>query len=457
MKPISLMRFNALAGYCRLPNARYDGIELSWFGHANERVIGIVVMNTTDGDYSYIVLAKDRQDRYRCVSIAPESQKSERHARALLRRELERLAMESDESYYQGDEKKTPTDFFSIKTVRKRLNLSFLQLIESDGFFAAREIIKPMMRWHKDMDGNFVEQFQTNGFDARLFELYLFALFTEMGYLIDKSLSVPDFFCRRPLGEFVVEAVTVNATQDNSGNPIPPPPIETEDQIRSFSREYMPIKFGSALTSKLKKRYWESPDVSGKPLLFAIQDFSFTGSMRFTRESLIMYLYGYDYENKINTDGSVSLVPYKIETHTWKSKAIPSGFFCIDTSKYVSAVLFNSGATISKFNRMGELAGFGSPDVIMIQEGCIINSSPNTTEPLEFRRRVTASECRETWAEGLEVYHNPNAIHPIKDDMFPGAAHYHLLPSGIIEIKHPDWHPLYSTTLIFSKDNTGDI
>jgi hypothetical protein len=36
-----------------------------------------------------------------------------------------------------------------------------------------------MMHWYEDPDGNFIEQFQTTGFDARLWELYLFAMFCE--------------------------------------------------------------------------------------------------------------------------------------------------------------------------------------------------------------------------------------------------------------------------------------
>jgi hypothetical protein len=39
-----------------------------------------------------------------------------------------------------------------------------------------------MMRWYEDADGNFVEQFQTTGFNARLWELYLFTTLVETGY-----------------------------------------------------------------------------------------------------------------------------------------------------------------------------------------------------------------------------------------------------------------------------------
>ena len=104
-------------------------------------------------------------------------------------------------------------------------------------------------------------------------KLYLFATFVEMGYRIDRIHAVPDFACTGVLGEFTVEAMTVNPTRDKTGQIIPPPSRNTQKELRDFLSEYMPIKFGSTLTSKLAKKYWEKPNVAGKPLLFAIQDF----------------------------------------------------------------------------------------------------------------------------------------------------------------------------------------
>lgn len=62
-----------------------------------------------------------------------------------------------------------------------------------------------MMRWYEDADGNFVEQFQTTGFDARVWELYLFATLSEVGYVIDRPHPAPDFTVRGPTGKFCLE------------------------------------------------------------------------------------------------------------------------------------------------------------------------------------------------------------------------------------------------------------
>ena len=53
-----------------------------------------------------------------------------------------------------------------------------------------------MMRWYDDADGNLVEQFQTTGFDARMWELYLFAVLTEANVVVARPHAAPDFLAR---------------------------------------------------------------------------------------------------------------------------------------------------------------------------------------------------------------------------------------------------------------------
>jgi len=56
------------------------------------------------------------------------------------------------------------------------------------------------MPFFEDADGNFVEQFQTTGFDPRLWELYLFATFTELGFAHEDGVAVPDLLLSSPSG-----------------------------------------------------------------------------------------------------------------------------------------------------------------------------------------------------------------------------------------------------------------
>jgi hypothetical protein len=307
-----------------------------------------------------------------------------------------------------------------------------------------------MMRWYKDVDGNFIEQFQTGAFDARLWELYLFAMLTEVGFLIDREMPMPDFVARSLMGRIAIEAATVNPTRPYSGAlGSDPPDLASDEGKRAFRNEYMPIKFGSTLYSKLLKEYWTKEHVRGLPLVFAIQDFSLPGSMTFSGSALGLYLYGFDHDWARAEAGQLIVTPRRIVSHKWGEKEIPSGFFLQPGAENISAVLSNFSGTISKFNRMGRLVGFGSQRVQMIRRGFAIDLDPNASKPISFQFDVGAPNYHETWVEGCTVYHNPLAIVPLDPDLIPGATHLRLREDGqVVPITRPDFHPLGSWTLL---------
>lgn len=246
---------------------------------------------------------------------------------------------------------------------------------------------------------------------------------------------------------FAVEATTVNPSQDAAGLPLPEPQHETAEEIQAYLNGYMPIKFGSALKSKLDKKYWKKPHLAGMPLMFAIQDFSGSPSMIYTRSAFERYITGHTYELDYDAKGQVRIQPKKIGTHRWGEKEIPSGFFELPGTENISAVAFSNSGTISKFNRMGLLAGFGSRRLRLVREGTAVNREPNATEPLTFRHFVNAPGYSETWVEGLDFWHNPQAAYPIDPRVLPGAAHHMPEPNGDVQQIVPDWHPLGSITL----------
>ncbi len=358
---------------------------------------------------------------------------------------MEKAALAPPEDHYQGDETGDPVDFFDFTRKAKELNADFVQLATLEAYSPARDIIEVMMRWYEDADGNFIEQFQTTGFDQRIWELYLFAAFTEMGYELDRSVPVPDFLCSTLDGSFAVEAMTVGPTR-RSGSVVTPPPLTTPENIENFRRHYMPIKFGSALFSKLQKAYWNRPNVKGKPFLFAVEDFSSPASLTYSRSAFEHYVFGYEHDWYFDDHGRLLITPQKIETHSWGGKVIPSGFFNQPDSQNVSAVLFSNSGTIAKFNRMGILSGFGSKRVLLIREGTCVDHDPNAAAPKAFRHVVNARDYSETWTEGLDVFHNPRALIPLHPDLVTGAAHHFLQEDGKMVSFTPEWHPLASFT-----------
>lgn len=455
MRPMSLARFNALAGYCRKPGTKFVYEEAGWFEHANERVLGMIPRCLRDKDFGGIVYGRDRLGRFRCIYAIPDFEPSPRRARMRLRHAMEQLAMAPHEEYHQGDEEGEPLDFLTPLGPRESLNAIFKDLIEKEERVAARGIIAEMMKWYEDPDGNFIQQFQTAAFDARLWELYLFAAFREMDYAIDRTEQIPDFACNGILSEFTVEAVTVNPSRDNNRE-VTRPVLDSEDAVDQYFHHYIPARFARSLSHKLSKEYWKRPNVAGKPFLLALQDFSEEISMTRARPSLRMYLYGYDHKWEPDNHGQLQVHPQKLSVHRRGRKEFPSGFFSLPDTENISAVLFNGSGTIAKFNRMGVLAGFGSPRVRMTRIGAAAPNDPNQAELIPFCLDVNAPDYSETWVEGLDVFHNPNAKYPIDPEALPGAAHYHLLPDGRVVVSpQPAWYPLSSITKVVLLSDEG--
>ena len=80
---------------------------------------------------------------------------------------MEECSRRPDADFQQGDDQGVPMDFFSPVVPAARLNPAFLRVVSTEGFSPARGLIEAMMHYYEDVDGNFVEQFQSAGFDAR--------------------------------------------------------------------------------------------------------------------------------------------------------------------------------------------------------------------------------------------------------------------------------------------------
>lgn len=61
------------------------------------------------------------------------------------------LLDEPEEFHHQGDERGEPVDFFTPMHAPEVLHPDFQQVASEIGFFPARGIIEPMMRWHEDL------------------------------------------------------------------------------------------------------------------------------------------------------------------------------------------------------------------------------------------------------------------------------------------------------------------
>lgn len=442
--PISQVRFDALAGYARSPNIVLIIVELEGYATEDERLLGVVTLDRTDNDFGWVIFGRDEGLRFRAIDVNV-SHLSIEDARAELIAKLEEQWARPDESFHQGDVTGPPTDFFTPVVRAERLHPIFKSLIDGPQYSPARGIIEPMMRFYEDPDGNFVEQFQTTAFDARLWELYLFAVFVELGYARIPGFNAPDFVLRSPFGALSVEATTINPPANNA-----PKMPENQEQAAAYLENYVPIKLARTLRRKLNKKspYWNIPALEDVPFVLAVQDFHSPGSMRVFTQAATEYAFGVRHSMQ---DGKH--VVDRIDEHVWGNLRERSGFFDQPGAENVSALVINPTGTLSKFNRMGYVAGFGDRKIKIIVRGLARGERDESDpRPRFFAHKVWEPGYSESWVEGMVVLHNPRAKVPLPPELIPGASHEFLQEDGRIMSLLPNFHPYISQTVILAPD-----
>lgn len=437
---ISRARFDAFVGFCRSPLVRALAREFAWFETSDSELFAALV-HDSDDQFSGILFARDLSGRFRWVDQTTYFDAAP-HAQIALQQLLARVLPELAQVRIQGDESGKPVDFFATVARESRLHPRFRMLADDGNHAAAKQLIEVIMRWHENADGNFVEQFQSDGFDARIWELYLWATLVSLDMSVEFPQPGPDFLARGLGGAIGIEATTINPSMQN-GQPVAPPRPETLAEQLDYFRNYLPIRYASALTTKLKKRYWQHPDLQDVPFAIAVQDFHAESAMTYSGRALPSYLYGLDL---LPTDDDSSGNPSQIDFHRWEGKKVESGFFTLPESQHVSAVIISRTGTISKFNRMGLKVGFPMPDVHLFHVSERFDATGQEAGFVPFKEQVGEGYI-EDWADGMDVFHNPNALLPLDLRTVPGAAH-HWLVDGALESMLPEGYLIESGTII---------
>ena len=320
-----------------------------------------------------------------------------------------------------------------------RLSESFKTVARSPGYAPARATMREAYTRMGDRDGNFVEQFQTSGFDARVSELYLFATLEAAGFEVQLPGSAPDFLVRGHGFDWSIEATTANA----SGGKPPATLPDDRAELQEYIDGELVVRLGSALYTKLQKRYWEQPHVSRKPFVLAIQNFASEDAQQLADTALIDYLYGLRTFGEVDESGRLAIHNAEIAQHVG-SETIPSNFFAIPEAENVAAVLWTNSGTVAKFARMGFQRGIDSRGIRMIRTGVRYVMDPDADVPAAFSYEVGSRW--EPWDEGLVMAHNPHATLPLPEEAFPGVVHHELDPGGLIRSTIPPFHAFRSRT-----------
>ncbi|WP_345848854.1 hypothetical protein [Shewanella algae] len=442
MRKISKVRFEALS-YARMPLVKIMSDEIEWYANENNAILGTILHDYTDDDYVAVVLGRDEAGVFRWIDGLAGIESID-EARATLSEKIIEQSREGAEEFPQGVITRDKNLIFNPLVREDRMPEDYKTLVNSEFFSPAKELIQEIAYSFEDPDGNYIEQFQSAGFNARLWELYLYALFHEMDFMINREFNAPDYVVDKAGLRVCIEAVTVNPSQHLVDEPEP----TTSEEMERLLPDYMPIKYGSPLYSKLQKKYWEKAHVAEQPLVIAIHDFHQKDSMMWSRKALEAYLFGarrtYSYSPESGLIENIDL----ITEHRWNDKVIPSNFFSQPDAENISAIIHSNQATIGKFLRMGYLAEFGRQDLDIKFVGQAMYD--NNQAYIDFDMDVIPEEYEEYWKDSVTIYHNPNALRPLDHRLFPNVAHVFFSDGKFSSIK-PQYYPVYGRTLYRAK------
>lgn len=335
-----------------------------------------------------------------------------------------------------------------------KLNPSFESLRSAPGYESARWMLDRVYQDFDDPERNFLEQFQTQGFDARIFELYLFAYFHFSDTIVERAKPNPDFIVSRSGMRLALEATTVNPSTSGTFARDGKKVSElTPQELRDYQEHELPMRFGSPLFSKLKKKYWELDHCRDLPFVLAMEAFHDEESLALSDHALIRYLYGKEQTGSWASNGQLQVDVSDIDEHTVTKKTIPSNFFGQPGAEHVSAVMFTNAGTITKFARMGFQYGIGCERTFMTRSGYSFHQHPDAMDPTYFSYDLDEPPLVESWGQGLVLMHNPQSLRPLPRNAFYDIVQGYI-EDGMYKSDHPTWHPFSSKTLIC---HLGDI
>ena len=296
---------------------------------------------------------------------------------------------------------------------------AFQEIATSAARVGTRTLMQQTFELWDSPDRHFVREFQTEGFDARVFELYLAATLDSLGWTVTAESGRPDFRCLGDGLEFYVEAATAHAP-GNPATPTSPKEYFEELEASTDNVDEVAVRFGSVLRSKAMQAYQDLPHVAGKPIVIAVQGFFDAGALFHPVHPLVRYLYDMAL-TEIDDSGAISPSDAEVGSHIGDTKTIESGWFNNHEAAHISAVMWSNSGTAGKFNRMAVGLGLGAPGWEIYRVGLELDPRPGATRPASLCERVEPGG-EERWEEGLVVMHNPHAKVPLPLSAFEGVT-----------------------------------
>lgn len=330
-------------------------------------------------------------------------------------------------------------DLFEIVDKSKELHPNFKNIC-GDKYLTS--VITEWSKDFEDRDNKFKIEFQTT-FNSSFWELYCFAVFKKLGFKVDFKHIRPDFVMRYKEKDFNVECVVSNPAEGQM------PEFNSEEKLNPTLSVYESVYNQtirlrgsiSAKHNKYKNDYSNLKHVAGKPFIIALAPFDQPNFIQTSLEAINMVMYG------INADKNSFEELHIDSIHKNNNCKLDLGVFTNRNHSNISAVLFSNVATTGKARAISDF-----PNVIFnhlrynesstkakvavnyrakginykIQKKDIEKKAKEIAS--DFRQNIDYERysCRkpfckegysETLTDGLHLYLNPYANHPIEEDI----------------------------------------
>lgn len=309
-------------------------------------------------------------------------------------------------------------NIFEVIVPEERQHPHFKSVLSAE-YAACRNVVEAWAEGFPDRDGKFVQEFQIS-FNSQFWELYLHAVFRDYGFTFNWQHASPDFSLMRNGGPaFCVEAVTANAADGKPNEwdfKFKRGDMPTID-LQQLNREAM-IRLANAIYAKHRKynaSYSKLAHVIEKPFVLAVAPFEqphFNHQYNRPIKAVLYDHYVDEAEYLANRAAFPNGPPSKRLGFVTKDNGadIELGVFNDDRMRHISAVLFSCTATWGKVDALAAPAQ-GRQTVLSTMWGSTPDGRPTM-------RNGSPAEVGETLTDGLQVYHNPYALHPLAPSVF---------------------------------------
>jgi hypothetical protein len=295
-----------------------------------------------------------------------------------------------------------------VPTIRQHPNFQNLLRV-GNGF--TLDVLTDWARGFVDRDGKFVTEFQTT-FNSSFWELYLYAVLKKCGMPVDFTKAHPDFCV--PNKGFNIEATVASNAQDSAPEhsrleEVPPSDLNAFN-LRSI------IRLSNSLTAKHRKyldSYSVLDHVQNRPYVVAVTNFDQPYSFMACQRPIEAVLHGYyvDEERYIASGRREGRLEGEALSKVFKDNGslIELGLFSTPAYREISAVIFSGCANMGKVRA---LSSDPSPGIVFTA----LRLNPASDQPhiIKAPKRSYA----ENLLDGLRVYHNPFATHPLDPTLF---------------------------------------